>query len=443
MTEDLSRLVQWFRRSSPYINAHRGRTVVVSVGGEAMEDGSLPRLVHDLALLNSLGIRVVLVAGARPQVEERLRLRGAKLRYVNGLRVTDDAALACVKEAVGSVRVEIEAHMSMGLANTPMAGYRIRVASGNYVTARPLGVRDGVDYLHTGEVRRVDGDAIRQRLDDGAVVLVAPLGYSPTGEVFNLYGEDVAVAVARELQADKLLLLHERAGLNDSEGRLVRQMTTEQARRYLTEGGELSPDLRRLVRVAVDASNGGVGRVHILDRRIDGAILMELFTRDGVGTLVAARSFDTLRRATVDDVGGILELIEPMERDGTLVRRSRELLETEIDCFTVLEREGTVVACAALYPMPDAPVGELACLAVHGEYRGGGRGDQLLERVEQQARSVGLEALFVLTTRTAQWFQERGFKPAGLDDLPVSRRGLYNYQRGSRVYLKRLQSAPV
>ncbi|MGD8709541.1 MAG: amino-acid N-acetyltransferase, partial [Ectothiorhodospiraceae bacterium] len=355
MTEDLSRLVQWFRRSSPYINAHRGRTVVVSVGGEAMEDGSLPRLVHDLALLNSLGIRVVLVAGARPQVEERLRLRGAKLRYVNGLRVTDDAALACVKEAVGSVRVEIEAHMSMGLANTPMAGYRIRVASGNYVTARPLGVRDGVDYLHTGEVRRVDGDAIRQRLDDGAVVLVAPLGYSPTGEVFNLYGEDVAVAVARELQADKLLLLHERAGLNDPEGRLVRQMTTDQARRYLTEGGELSPDLRRLVRVAVDASNGGVGRVHILDRRIDGAILMELFTRDGVGTLVAARSFDTLRRATVDDVGGILELIEPMERDGTLVRRSRELLETEIDCFTVLEREGTVVACAALYPMPDAP----------------------------------------------------------------------------------------
>lgn len=438
MTWESSRFVSWFRHSSPYLNAHKGRTFVVAFGGETVADGTLPTLLHDLALLNSLGVRLVLVPGARPQIEQRLRARECTIRYVNGLRITDELALACVKEAVGTVRVEIEALLSMGLANSPMAGLRIRVASGNFVTARPVGIREGIDYLHTGEVRRVDGEAIRQRLDDGAVVLIGPLGYSPTGEVFNLYSEDVALAVAREIRADKLLFLQEGARVLDSAGALVREMTTEEAQIYLHEHPELAPDLRRLLAGTLEACRSGVRRVHLLANTIDGALLLELFTRDGVGTLITARPFEITRAAVIDDIGGILELIEPLERDGTLVRRSRERLETEIGHFTVIVREGAVIACAALYLMADAAMAELACFVVHPEYRGGERGDVLLRQLERAAQGQGVRAMFVLTTRSAHWFQERGFQPASLQELPAGRQRLYNFQRNSRVFIKPL-----
>lgn len=438
MKGEHARFVSWFRHSSPYINAHRGRTFVVAFGGEAVAEGTLPVLIHDLALLSCLGVRLVLVPGARPQIEERLQVRACEIRYINGLRITDDLALACVKEAVGAVCVEIEALLSMGLANSPMAGLRIRVASGNFVTARPLGIRDGVDYLHTGEVRRVDGEAIRQRLDDGAIVLIGPLGYSPTGEVFNLYSEDVAFAVAREIRADKLLFLQEGEHVFDPAGRLVREMTPEEVESYLREHSDLAPELRRLLSGSLNVCRGGVQRVHLLDRAQDGALLLELFTRDGVGTLITARPFEVTRPATVDDLGGILDLIEPFERDGTLVRRSRELLETEVEHFLVMVREATIIACAALYLMPDAAMAELACFVVHPDYRGGERGEVLLARLERQARAQGTRTLFVLTTRSAHWFQERGFQAANLQDLPVARQRLYNYRRNSRVFIKQL-----
>lgn len=429
--------VHWFRQGAPYINAHRGRTFVISVGGEATGDAGFAGLIHDVALLNSLGVRVVLVAGARAQIEQRLQQRGLAIRYHQGLRVTDDDALDCVKEAAGSVRVEIEALLSMGLANSPMAGFRVQVASGNFVIARPVGVRDGIDFLHTGEVRRVDSSAIRQRLDDGCVVLVTPLGYSPTGEVFNLVAEDAALAVAGALQADKLLYLADGNLCEDDNGELIREMDLPQAT-ALAEKLAPESDARRLLDSAVQACSRGVQRVHLLNRALDGCLLQELFTRDGVGTLVSGDRFESLRRATVDDIGGILELIEPLERDGVLVRRSREQLETAVGEFTVVERDGTIIASAALSPHPDHRVGELACFAIHPEYRGCHRGDTLLRHVEREAERLGLTRLFVLTTRTAHWFQERGFEPGQLDDLPTERRQLYNLKRNSRVFIKAL-----
>ena len=445
MSGSLGHLVDWFRHSSPYIHAHRGRTFVISVGGEALTAGTAAGLVHDLALLSGLGIRVVLVPGARPQIERRLNQCGATIRYVNGLRVTDADALACVRDAVGSVRLELEALFSMGLANSPMAGLRLQVASGNFVTARPLGVHDGVDYLHTGEVRRIDTSAIRQRLDDGALVLLSPLGVSPTGEQFNLYAEDVAVAAARGLQADKLLFLHEGEALVDAAGQAVGELTVEEARhwleRYPAESGAVDqtaadpPIIAQLGR-AVVACRGGVPRVHLLPRVRDGAILGELFSRDGVGTLVTPRAFERLRTAHVEAISGILALIAPLEADGTLVRRTRERLETEISDYTVMEREGTVVACAALHAVPDTDAAEIACLVVHPDYRGGHRGRRLLRRLEEDARVAGRERLFVLTTRTAHWFQEQGFAPTAVDALPASRQAFYNLGRGSRVLMK-------
>jgi amino-acid N-acetyltransferase len=437
--EESARYIGWFRQSSPYINAHRGRTFVIGFGGESVAAPSFASLIHDLALLCSLGIRLVLVPGARPQVEARLRERGAEIRYVNGLRLTDAAALQCVKEAVGIVRVEIEALLSMGVANSPMAGYRMQVASGNFVTARPLGVRDGVDYEHTGEVRRIDGEAIRERLQQGDVVLVSPLGYSPTGEVFNLNAEEVAFAIARELQADKLLFLLDDAPLRDAAGELLRELTAQEAVEYLREHGqELPESLARLLHGGIEACRRGVRRVHFLDRRQDGALLLELFTRDGAGTLLTAQSFESVRRATIDDVVGILKLIQPLEEEGALVRRSRELLENEIEHFSVIERDSTIIACAALYPHADEAMGEVAAMAVHPDYRRSGRAELLLQRLEREARTAGLGRVFVLTAHTAHWFLERGFVAAPLEALPMARRDLYNYKRNSKVFIKDL-----
>ena len=431
--------VDWFRNSSPYIHAHRGRTFVVVFGGEAVADSAFTNLIHDIALLHGLGIKLVLVHGARPQIEERLLMRKAKMSYINGLRVTDEEALVCVKEAAGAVRVEIEALLSMGLANSPMAGAGIRVASGNFVTAQPIGIHDGIDYGHTGLVRRVDAEAIQKQLDAGAMVLAPPLGYSPTGEVFNLSAADVARAVATSLKADKLILLLEGKEVTGSRGKLPTLLLPAEAEQIISRRRSLPEEFVQQLRNAIEACRSGIGRVHLLNRQTDGVLLQELFTRDGAGTLLTAGPYENIRVATIDDVGGILELLQPLEQSGVLVRRSRELLETEIACFSVIELDGMIVGCAALYPYQKERVAELACVAIHPKYQNGGRGDTLLQHMALRAQQYGIQKLFVLTTQTAHWFRERGFKPAPLTQLPIKRRKLYNFQRNSKVFFKDIE----
>ena len=431
--------VQWFRQAGPYINAHRGKTFVVSFGGAAVEADGFSSLIHDLALLHSLGIRLVLVHGARNQIEKRLREAGREPRYANGLRITDAEDLPSVKQAVGRLRIRIESRLSMGVANSPMHGARLRVVSGNLITARPLGVRDGIDYGFTGEVRRIDDRAIRLWLDQDAIVLLSPLGYSPTGEIFNLSAEEVATAAAIALRADKLLVLSESPPLcHPATRRPLRELSPSDAQQLLTERADLSEETVRHLRQALRACQAGVRRIHLLSRQVDGALLLELFTRDGIGTLITADIYEGLRPATIDDVGGLLELIRPLEEDGTLVRRSRERLEMEIDRFILLERDGMIIGCSALYPFAEERLGELACVAVHPAYRNNGRADALLRFIERQAREQGLHRLFVLTTRTAHWFQKRGFTVGTVEDLPRARQNLYNWQRKSQVLTKTL-----
>ncbi len=431
-------IITSLRHALPYINAHRNRTFVVALSGETVQDNQFPHLIHDLALLGSLGVRLVLVHGARPQIEERLRARGLEMCYQHGLRVTDTQALACVLEATGSVRAQIEGLFSLGLANSPMAGARIRVTSGNFVIARPLGVRHGIDYQHTGEVRRIDTEALRRHLNGQDIVLLSPIGYSPTGEVFNVSAEEIAMAAAAELSADKLIILVDDPGLLDSEGHFVPRLTLEKAEAWLRQPGTIPTHLTKQVAGAVYALRHGVDRVHLVSRHTDGALLLELFTRDGSGTLIDQGAYDDLRSATIEDVGGILALIAPLEEQGILVRRSRERLETEVGQFVVAERDGTVIGCAAFLPFPEERVGELACLAVHPEYRNQRRGDLLLTYIESLAKAQSIQRLFVLTTHTAHWFQERGFEPATVDVLPVARKTLYNWQRNSKVFVKNL-----
>ena len=344
-----SDFVSSFRASAPYVHAHRGRTFVVLVGGELLQGPGLVPFVHDLALLHGLGVRIVLVVGARPQIDARLAERGLEPRYAEGLRITDPAAMACVKEAAGVARVELEALFSMGLPDSPMEGARLRVASGNFVTARPVGVKAGVDHLYTGSVRRVDAAAIAGRLDAGELVLAGPVGYSLTGEAFNVSTHDVAVAIASALRADKFVSLVEAKRLPSVTGRF-RELSLLEARARLERGSKLGADVRNQLETAVACLGGGVARAHLVPRRLDGGILRELFTRDGAGLMITRESFEDLRPARLDDVLGMLSLIEPLAAQGLLLRRPRELLEMDIDRFTVATRDGLVVACAALYP---------------------------------------------------------------------------------------------
>lgn len=424
--------VNWFRHSTPYINTHRDRTFVVLLPGEALAHPNFNNIIHDIMSLNSLGVRLVLVHGSRPQIEERQAARGIMSTYHNDLRVTDSDTLACVMDAVGSLRIAIEARLCTASGQGP----RLRVVSGNFVTAKPIGVVDGVDFHHTGEVRRIDRKAISKHLDEESIVLLSSIGYSPTGEVFNLACEDVAISAASSLEADKLILFGPDTGIMDAEGNLLRELKPTRALPLLTALGNSLPG--SLLAAACKACNNGLRRSHIISFAEDGALLTELFTRDGGGTLVTQEPFEQIRTATIEDVGGLLELLRPLEEAGILVRRSREVLETEIGQFTIIERDNMIIGCAALYPLEESSAAELACVAIDSNYRHGGRGDQLLEHIEAQARALKLDTLFVLTTRTAHWFRERGFVPSTVERLPAKRASLYNFQRNSKVFEKSL-----
>jgi len=430
--------VAWFRSVAPYINAFRGRAFVIAFGGEVVSDGKFVELTHDFNLLASFGIRLVLVHGARPQIEQHLAKFSLDDAYHHGMRVTDVETMQCVKEAVGRVRVEIEALLSMGLANSPMANADIRVAGGNFITAQPIGVINGVDLMHTGSVRKVDVAAINSRLAFGEVVLLSPLGYSPTGEVFNLTLEDVATSAAIALDADKLVFLMDTDGVTDRRGELIKELTIAQASTVLSAKRTLPDDVALYLPCAIRACGAGVERTHMISRHTDGAVLKEIFSDDGIGTMVVESTLNTLRDATIEDAGGILKLLRPLEEEGILVRRSRELLEQEIDRFVVLEHDHRIVGCAALYPFPDEAAAELAALAVEPQNRDHGYGEAILNHMIAVAKGQGMKKLFVLTTRTAHWFLERGFVEGDVSALPEHKKSLYNYQRRSKVFMRKI-----
>lgn len=435
-TLSFSQFVDWFRSASPYIHAHHGRTFVISMGGEALETAHFKSFIHDIALLSSLDIRIILVYGVRPQVERQLISLGKTPQYVDGIRITDEVGLQCVKAACGEVGIAIQSYLSMGLANSPKAGEKIRVVSGNFIMAKPLGVRQGVDYGYTGEVRQVDAAAIIHHLQQDAIVLISPIGYSPSGEVFNLLAEEIAMAIATTLHAAKWICMTNIAGLVNERGRLVRQLTVLEAQRWLAQLTDFN--CRNQLIHAVQACQKGVERVHLISHQQDGSLLLELFSRDGSGTLISYDAFEHIRKATFEDIAGLLSLLQPLEETGILVRRSREKLETEINHFTVQERDGMIIGCAALYPYLEEKTAELACLVVHPQYRQLGKGDALLTFLEREAFQLGIRRIFVLTTQTAHWFQERGYQLGYLSELPIARQMLYNYQRNSKIFIKLL-----
>lgn len=436
--ERKTELVEGFRHSVPYINTHRGKTFVIMLGGEAIEHENFSSIVNDIGLLHSLGIRLVVVYGARPQIDANLAAHHHEPLYHKNIRVTDAQTLELVKQAAGTLQLDITARLSMSLNNTPLQGAHINVVSGNFIIAQPLGVDDGVDYCHSGRIRRIDEDAIHRQLDSGAIVLMGPVAVSVTGESFNLTSEEIATQLAIKLKAEKMIGFCSSQGVTNDAGDIVSELFPNEAQARVEaqeEKGDYNSGTVRFLRGAVKACRSGVRRCHLISYQEDGALLQELFSRDGIGTQIVMESAEQIRRATINDIGGILELIRPLEQQGILVRRSREQLEMEIDKFTIIQRDNTTIACAALYPFPEEKIGEMACVAVHPDYRSSSRGEVLLERIAAQAKQSGLSKLFVLTTRSIHWFQERGFTPVDIDLLPESKKQLYNYQRKSKVLM--------
>jgi len=437
MEQDRVQFVEWLRSVAPYVHAFRGKTFVVAFPGELVVNGGLAELAQDLSLLHAVGIKVVVVHGSRPQVAQQLALRNVEAHMHNGIRVTDTAALECAKEAAGELRLDIEAAFSQGLPNTPMAHAAIRIISGNFITARPLGVIDGIDLGFTGVVRKIAAETIHSILATGGLILLSPLGFSPTGEAFNLTMEDVAVSAAIALHAEKLIFVNETPMFVDLGGEEIREVSSHQAEAVL-QAGFLPPDSAYYLQHAIKACNNGVPRAHIVPFATDGSSLLEIFTHDGVGTMISYENLNSLREATIEDVGGILQLIEPFEDDGTLVKRGRELIEREIDYFSVLEHDGVIFGCAALYPFPSEKMAELACLTVNPEVQEQGDGECILLHIENRARAAGFTKLFVLTTRNVHWFLKRGFVQTTIDALPQDRSHMYNWTRKSLVLLKQL-----
>jgi amino-acid N-acetyltransferase len=438
--------VPWFRSVAPYIHKFRNQTFVVGIAGEAIAAGKLHYLAQDLAMIQSMGVKVVLVHGFRPQVNEQLKAKGHTPRYSHGMRITDEVSLDCAQEAAGQLRYEIEAAFSQGLPNTPMAGSTVRVISGNFLTARPVGIVDGVDFQHSGLVRKVDTAGITRTLDFGAMVLLSPVGFSPTGEAFNLTMEEVATSVATALQADKLIFVTEIPGIRIHPGQpeaqdnpIDTELPLAAAEKLLAELpiANQPSDTAFYLQHCVKACKNGVERSHIIPFAVDGSILLEVYVHDGIGTMVVDEKLESLREATVEDVGGILQLIEPLEKDGTLVKRSRTEIERDVGNYTVIEHDGVIFACAALYAYPESRTAEMAALTVSPQVQGQGDGERVLKHIEHRARAAGLDSIFVLTTRTTHWFLKRGFVLVDPDWLPEARKRKYNWDRKSQVLVKK------
>lgn len=423
MNQSEIEFIHHLRQSSPYMARHRGKTLVIYLPGSLISHPeTLLEFAKDCLLLKNLGIQPILTLGATEQIDQACLESGYTWQTHLGQRITEGQHLTLFQQTLGWVRSQLEAAFSQASAEQHSP---ITLVSGNWAIAQPKGVIDGIDFQHTGRLRKINQAAIKATLDAPQIALLTPLSYSLTGEVFNLNTLELAFALSQQLQVDKLMLYQP----SERMAKLPKSMS-------LTEA--LNAPLPNPLSSHLQNYAQGIPRIHLMDEMQPGSILLELFSRDGLGSLIFTDRYHHIRPAKIDDVAGILNVIAPLEKKGILVKRSRETLELEIENFIVLTLDQSIIGCAALYPI-DQTTAELACLAVDHDYQGQDFGRELMQNIEQLARQAHFSRLCLLTTHTQHWFIEHGFQPATLQDLPPARQQLYNYQRQSKVLIKPLQ----
>lgn len=430
-------LVHWFRQSTPYVNMHNGKTFVIMLDGDTIASPNFVNIINDINLLHSLNIKLVIVFGARYQINDLLLQHQIEPTYYKNIRITDLQSLELVKQAVGKLHYDLSSLLSLRLAHSPLTN----VVSGNFVIAQPIGVDDGIDYQHSGKIRRVNTESIQQQLERNTIVLIGPIAPSVTGENFNLPFEEIAMQIAIKLKAEKLIGFSNTQGILDENGNTISDLLPHQAEQHLQnliQQDQYHSSQARFLQAAIEVCRAGIKRAHLISYEEDGSLLQELFTRDGVGTQLSMELSETIRLATVNDIPALLELIRPLEQQGILVKRSREQLEMEINNYTIIDRDGVIIACAALNCYFEESMAEMSCVAVHPDYRNSSRGDVLLDAIKKRAKQLNIQTLFVLTTRTVHWFQERGFELTTVNALPEGKRKNYNYQRRSKILMQHL-----
>ncbi len=417
------------RQSLPYINAHRGKLFVIFLDGKTISSKRIKQHINDITLLNSLGVKIVVVFGGRQQIDSLSEQQHDDIHFVNDNRITDKATLKTVKTSIGEIRILLESLFAQGLPYTSGFGFHSHCVSGNFVVSQPLGVVNGVDYEYTGKVRQIESASIQEQLKQNNIVMLSPLGISLTGDVFNCKAEEVARITASELKADKLIIFSDLKAHPE----LTHEVKLNQLNHLLLENTD--SELARYLQTAKKAINN-VARIHLIEREQDGSLLSELFTRDGSGVMISGSNYDEMRTAKNTDIQGLLNILQPLEEQGILVSRSKEELELDIEHFHIIERDGLIVASVALIPYQNENVAEVASLAVHADYQNRGYGNRLLVQIENLAKKNHVKQLFVLSTQTTHWFLERGFEEADVRILPKEKQDKINKQRNAKVFVK-------
>lgn len=443
MTATANDFLTHFREAAPYIQNLSGKTLVVGISSSLLEGSTLAAIAADLRLLAGFGIRLVVVHGSRQQINRLAQAAGHTSAYHRNRRITDDDAMRYTKQACGMLHADLEAALSFKNGDSIHTAQRNRpqrIAGGNFVTARPFGVLDGIDMQHTGRVRKIDTAAVKHALDNRAIVLISPIGHSLSGRSFNLSMTDIAEAAAIALEAEKLIFITPLRGITDTEGRLISNLTVPQAQALLAQNA-VPAEQQRWLHAAVNALKSRVRRCQILSGSLPGSLIGELFTRHGTGTSIAGGDFVTIRPARSRDIAGIVRLIRPLEAQGILLPRSRTYLENHIGQFSILEDDGRLCGCVALKIYPEEAAAELSCLAVAPDTRDSGHGERLLEHIIAAAAAQGINRLFALSTQTGEWFLERGFCHAPADTLPHERLAEYRQNgRASHIFVRNTAS---
>tara|TARA_B100000795_G_scaffold264293_1_gene244615 strand:- start:528 stop:2066 length:1539 start_codon:yes stop_codon:yes gene_type:complete len=434
--------IENFRLSAKFINQFHNKTFVIAIGGEVIKDNQLKSIACDINLLHSMSINIVLVHGIRPQIDNKLKEETKKTELVKNIRVTKKEMLNDIISVNGAIKTNIEAALSSGILDSPMLGSNIKVSSGNFITARPLGVIDGVDMELTGQIRKIDTSAITDKLHNKEIVIISPLGYSPIGDIFNLSYEQTAAHVAQAIKAEKLIYYINANGILNIRGELIPELTISKAKHLIEsiEDPKNAPFISyhdfNILKSSLYAIKNNIEKVHLINRNINGSVLEEIFTDKGSGTILTEYSLQNIRPAKTKDINQIINIIEPLEKEGILIGRINKDISKDINSFYVVEHNHNIIGTVALCQYDEMI--EVACFAIHDNYQNLGYGKKLLKFCEQTAINQNIKKLFVLTTQSEHWFMENSFSLTDRKFIPDERKKTYTIERNSKYFIKRL-----